>query len=91
MFFDDLASAWYMDGHGVFVWSAYGLTAVVVLYLVLAPIRRYGQQITAIRADLVREKHRSDSHSAGPSCGEPLIDSKSIHSALSKGTDTHAP
>ena len=54
MFFDDLASAWYMDGHGVFVWSAYGVTAMVVLYLLLAPIRRNGQQITAIRADLIR-------------------------------------
>lgn len=29
-----------MSGHGPYVWACYGITFVVLLYLVLRPIRR---------------------------------------------------
>ena len=28
MYFESLAAAWHMDGHGVYVWLAYALTAI---------------------------------------------------------------
>jgi heme exporter protein D len=40
MYFESLAAALEMDGHGGFVWSAYLITLVVVVYIVYAPRRR---------------------------------------------------
>ena len=40
MYFESLSAALTMDGHGSFVWSAYLLTLVVILTLVLAPRSR---------------------------------------------------
>lgn len=38
--FESLAALLFMDGHGPYVWSAYGISAVILLYLVIAPVRR---------------------------------------------------
>jgi heme exporter protein D len=38
--FDNLAAFLSMDGHGPYVWSAYAISAVVILYLVVIPLRR---------------------------------------------------
>lgn len=54
MVFDSLSAAWEMGGHGSFVWSAYGLTLVVLLYLIVAPARRYQRHIRDIQADIRR-------------------------------------
>ena len=40
MYFDSLSAALHMDGHGVFVWSAYLITAIVVATILVAPGRR---------------------------------------------------
>jgi len=40
MYFDSLQAAMAMDGHGAFVWSAYGVTVLVVAGVLLAPLRR---------------------------------------------------
>ena len=40
MYFDSLESLLAMEGHGLFVWSAYLVTAAVVAYLLLSPVRR---------------------------------------------------
>lgn len=40
MKFDSLADFIAMGGHGAFVWSAYGIAAVVLVSLALAPMRR---------------------------------------------------
>lgn len=38
--FDSLQDFLQMSGHGPYVWACYGITFVVLLYLVLRPIRR---------------------------------------------------
>ncbi len=38
--FDSFAAFMAMGGHGVFVWSVYALTLIVLLCLLLAPLRR---------------------------------------------------
>jgi len=37
MYFDSLSAALYMDGHGVFVWSAYLISMSVLAFLLIAP------------------------------------------------------
>lgn len=38
--FDSLQDFLQMSGHGPYVWACYGITFVVLLYLVVQPIRR---------------------------------------------------
>ena len=38
--FDSLQDFLQMSGHGPYVWACYGITFVVLLYLVVRPIRR---------------------------------------------------
>lgn len=40
MYFDSLAAALQMDGHGAFVWSAYLITLGVIVFMLYAPRRR---------------------------------------------------
>ena len=50
MAFESIQAAWQMAGHGPYVWSAYGLTALVLLALVWMPIaraREFSRQILA--------------------------------------------
>lgn len=56
MYFDSVAAAIAMDGHGGFVWSAYALTALVLLVLVLAPWRRRRRLLLQLRGQLRREQ-----------------------------------
>jgi len=56
MYFDSLQAALAMDGHGVFVWPAYGLTALVLAMLVLAPWRRRRRLLLQIRGQVRREQ-----------------------------------
>ncbi|MDO8860882.1 heme exporter protein CcmD [Haliea sp. E1-2-M8] len=40
MYFETLAAALQMDGHGAFVWSAYLITLGVIAFILYAPKRR---------------------------------------------------
>ncbi len=40
MYFESLSAALHMDGHGVFVWSAYLATTLVVAAVLVVPKRR---------------------------------------------------
>ena len=57
MYFDSLAALWHMDGHGFYVWLAYGLTFVPVTVMVWLPVRRHRQHWRWIAA----EQRRIDS------------------------------
>lgn len=41
--FESLADFWTMNGHGSYVWLAYGITFTVLVYLVVNPLLQYGQ------------------------------------------------
>lgn len=68
MVFDTLSAAWEMGGHGPFVWSAYGITLVVLLYLIVAPVRRYQRHVRQIQVDLRRARQPRDNE---PTNAEP--------------------
>lgn len=57
MYFDSLASALQMDGHGGFVWSAYLISVVIVSCLVILPIRKEKKIIRQLQGALKRQ-HR---------------------------------
>ncbi len=47
--FDSINAFLHMGGHGPFVWSAYGITMVVMLWLLLAPLRRSRDMLRQVR------------------------------------------
>lgn len=54
MYFDSLREALVMDGHGAYVWGAYGLSILVLLLLVIAPGRRRRRLLREVRGELRR-------------------------------------
>jgi heme exporter protein D len=56
MYFDSLSSAMHMDGHGVFVWSAYFIAILVMSYLVIQPMRKEKQVIRQLQSALKRQE-----------------------------------
>ena len=55
MYFDSLQALIAMDGHGPYVWGAYGMCFVVMAALVAAPIRRQAALKKQIRQQARRE------------------------------------
>lgn len=56
MFFDSFSDFLAMGGHGLYVWSAYGIAAVVLLGNIIAPILKRKQIISEQARRLRREK-----------------------------------
>ena len=38
--FESLGAFFAMDGHGVYVWSAYGISGLILIWLAVAPVLR---------------------------------------------------
>ena len=55
MYFESLSQVLQMDGHGVYVWSAYAICCVVLAILLLAPRRRAQRLQREIRGELRRQ------------------------------------
>ena len=56
MYFDSLSALLVMEGHGVFVWSAYAISIAVVIALLLAPGRRQRRLLRGLAAELRRQQ-----------------------------------
>ncbi len=54
MYFESMAELWAMAGHGPFVWSAYAITFVVILALIIMPL----QQMTEFKREERRRARR---------------------------------
>ena len=52
MYFDNLAQLWQMDGHGPYVWGAYAIVLLVLIWLVRAPLERRRRALERVRARL---------------------------------------
>ena len=61
MFFESFNEAINMSGHGVFVWSAYGICFVVVAYLVLSPLRKQKRFFAEQSRRMRRDEHLAKS------------------------------
>ena len=49
MYFDNINSLIHMDGHGLYVWAAYGIGLLVILYNIFAPLQKRGEIINIIQ------------------------------------------
>ena len=56
MYFDSLGALLSMDGHGVYVWSAYLVTVTVIAVTLLAPRYRHKRLLQQLAAELKRTK-----------------------------------
>lgn len=55
MYFDSFQALLEMDGHGAFVWAAYGITLLVLSIMLLAPRRRSREQLRRLAGELRRQ------------------------------------
>jgi len=55
MYFDSVSAALNMEGHGAFVWSAYGITFLVRAFMLLQPLLRGRHLAQVIRAEQRRQ------------------------------------
>jgi len=53
VYFESFAALWHMAGHGSFVWTAYGISFVVLSVLVLQPLVRYRRELARIKNSTV--------------------------------------
>jgi heme exporter protein D len=60
MYFDSLQSLLIMDGHGVYVWTAYLVTIMVLVAALLAPLHRRKRFLQQLAAELKRAKGTPD-------------------------------
>jgi heme exporter protein D len=54
--FDSIDAFFTMAGHGSFVWTAYGISIALMLWLIVNPLRRKHQLLKQIARDLRREE-----------------------------------
>ena len=52
MYFDNLQALLFMEGHGIYVWPAYALAAVVIAVVLIAPLRRRKRLLAQLAAEL---------------------------------------
>jgi len=62
MYFDNLHDLLAMGGHGGYVWAAYGVTFLVIVFMLAVPARR-GKRLLA---QLGAEQKRARGRSGGP-------------------------
>ena len=64
MYFDSISAALQMDGHGIYVWSAYFITGLVVALVLTLPLRREKAFIKQLQGTLKRQQ-RDKSNASG--------------------------
>ena len=64
MYFDSLEALLAMDGHGPYVWAAYGITLLVLFLVLSAPGRRRRRLLRTVRGELRREANHTAEEAA---------------------------
>ena len=52
MHFETLAEALFMEGHGLYVWSAYAITLIPAIAMIVLPLRRLKRYRDWIDSDM---------------------------------------
>lgn len=62
MYFESFSDVLTMGGHGPYVWTAYGITLLVILYLIWSPLakkkRFFREQVQRARRDDYLQHHQ---------------------------------
>lgn len=56
MYFDNLQSLLFMEGHGVYVWAAYLVTVLVIMAALTVPVRRRRRLLGQLAAETTRRQ-----------------------------------
>ena len=56
MYFDSVADALVMGGHGVFVWGAYAISFVIIFFVLLRPVMSIRTLNVGIRQEALRKQ-----------------------------------
>jgi len=59
--FDGFADFISMGGHGVYVWISYGITFLVMVWLLIAPIARKRQILQILQREAARQRRAGKS------------------------------
>ena len=54
MSFENLGALLYMDGHGIYVWAAYGITLIVLAYNAWLPIQALKKIVESEVVDMAK-------------------------------------
>ena len=54
MYFDSLQAVMQMEGHGIYVWTAYLVTTLVIVATLAAPLRRKNRVLQRLSGELKR-------------------------------------
>jgi heme exporter protein D len=64
MYFDSVQALLEMEGHGVYVWSAYGVALTMIIILVASPIlkkrRFFIEQRMKLRREEIAKQHQRE-------------------------------
>lgn len=52
MYFDSIQQLIFMDGHGIYVWSAFSISLVVMIGLMIKPLRQKKQAFKNIQLQI---------------------------------------
>ena len=96
MYFDSVHAALWMNGHGIFVWSAYGITLLVLAQLLLWPWSRRRRLLRELRGEQRRRARPSLSSEPGASSMPapppvPTVPPVPKASPMATAPDTEAP
>lgn len=58
--FEDFEAFISMDGHGPYVWAAYGLSLAIMAWLALAPLRRQRTLLADMRQRMQAQRQRGE-------------------------------
>ena len=58
MYFDSLSAAISMDGHGVYVWTAYLIATTAIAFIMTAPGRRSRKFLQQLAGEIRRQQAR---------------------------------
>jgi heme exporter protein D len=61
MYFESVSAALAMDGHGAYVWSAFGITVIMFCVIALNPVRRKKRLLREIAGELRRNTSSGNS------------------------------
>ena len=65
MYFESLQAAVLMDGHGAYVWGAYGASLLLLALMLAAPLRRERRLLRELRGEQRRAERRAAAGAPG--------------------------
>lgn len=61
MYFESFKAALVMDGHGVFVWTAYGIAVIAISLILILPKLKERKILRQIAGEIRRQQAHADS------------------------------